>query len=69
MVPQPTTERVPFRLLETPCCSQLFCWVNPRLPIYCPECGTHIYPQVRSCVHYHDDRAILKTHLNEGTPK
>jgi hypothetical protein len=35
-------EKVPFRLIETPCCHTLLCWVNPRLPTYCPECGEQI---------------------------
>lgn len=34
-----THERVVFSLLQTPCCGQLLCWVNPRMPNYCPECG------------------------------
>lgn len=57
----PTTERVPFRLIQTPCCGTLLCWVNPRLPNACPECGTRIYPQVRSCVLVHDPDAMLRT--------
>ena len=56
-----STERVPFRLIQTPCCGQLLCWVNPRLPNCCPECGTRIYPQVRSCVLVHDEQATLRT--------
>lgn len=32
-------ERVHFRLMCMPCCGQMLCWVNPRLPMYCPECG------------------------------
>jgi hypothetical protein len=35
-------ERVIFSLLETPCCFTVLCWVNPRMPNYCPECGTRI---------------------------
>lgn len=57
----PTTERVPFRLIQTPCCETLLCWVNPRLPNACPECGKSIYPQVRSCVLVHDPDATLRT--------
>lgn len=55
-----TTERVHFRFLQAPCCSALLCWVNPRLPNYCPECGTHIFPAIRSCVLNSDDSAFLK---------
>jgi len=31
--------RAHFRLIEMPCCAQVLCWVNPRLPNHCPECG------------------------------
>lgn len=55
-----TLERVHFRLLHTPCCGSLLCWVNPRLPNYCPECGTRIYPEIRSSVHFEDLEATLK---------
>ena len=41
-------ERVPFRLLNMECCGHQLCWVNPRFPSYCPECGIHVYPEVRS---------------------
>ena len=44
---QKTREHVPFRLIRTPCCSHLFCWVNPRLPSYCPECGRFILSLIR----------------------
>jgi hypothetical protein len=36
-----------FRYIQTPCCGQLLCWVNPRLPNYCPECGEHIFAQLK----------------------
>lgn len=42
-----TNEMVPFRLIQTPCCSTLLCWVNPRLPSHCPECGKLIYAKLR----------------------
>jgi hypothetical protein len=35
-------ERVLFSLLQMPCCHTLLCWVNPRMPNFCPECGAHI---------------------------
>lgn len=53
-------ERVHFRYLVTPCCHQQLCWVNARLPMHCPECGKHIYPAVRSCVHVSDEHATLR---------
>lgn len=40
-------ERVHFRLIHTPCCGHMLCWVNPRLPTYCPECGTMIISQLK----------------------
>lgn len=42
-----TTEYVKFRLFNMPCCGQLLCWVNPRLPNYCPECGKHVFTQLK----------------------
>ncbi len=41
-------EKVQFRLFSMPCCGQLLCWINPRLPNYCPECGTHVYPELKT---------------------
>jgi hypothetical protein len=38
---------VSFRLIHTPCCHTLLCWVNPRLPNYCPECGQAIYAAIK----------------------
>lgn len=55
-----TTERVPFRLISTPCCETLLCWVNARLPTYCPECGKLIYMQVKESVRLYDSNAILQ---------
>jgi hypothetical protein len=40
-------ERVHFRLIRVPCCGQMLCWVNPRLPNFCPECGQKVYAQIR----------------------
>lgn len=45
-----TSQTVPFRLLEMPCCHILICWVNSRRPMCCPECGTrvfHHFPKAR----------------------
>lgn len=58
-----TTERVHFRLIQTPCCGQLLCWVNPRFPSFCPECGKGIYPEVKSAVVQTDENGILKLNL------
>jgi ribosomal protein S27E len=40
-------EKVPFRLIECPECHITLCWVNPRLPNYCPECGKHIFLKLK----------------------
>jgi hypothetical protein len=55
-------ERVHFRLIQTPCCGQLLCWVNPRLPNYCPECAKPILMKLRtdsSMILVSDDTAWL----------
>ena len=65
-----THELVTFKLIKTPCCNHLLCWVNPRLPNYCPECGTCILAKIRidpSCIRHRDDRAELKVRdLSQG---
>lgn len=53
-------ERVHFRFIVTPCCSTALCYVNPRLPNYCSECGTRIITQVRECIMISDENAWLK---------
>jgi hypothetical protein len=55
-----TYERVHFRLLVMPCCAHQLCWVNPRFPTYCPECGKRAYPEVRSAVTFDDPNATLQ---------
>lgn len=40
-------ERVKFRLIQTPCCGHMLCWVNPRLPNFCPECGKKIFTSLK----------------------
>ncbi len=52
-------ERVEFRLFNLSCCGHLLCWVNPRLPNYCPQCGKLIYPNCRGDVVLHDANAHL----------
>lgn len=46
-----TTELIQFRLFQMPCCGQLLCWVNPRLPNHCPECGDHVLVRLKSGEH------------------
>jgi hypothetical protein len=40
-------QRVLFRLIQTPCCGTMLCWVNPRLPSFCPECSKPILMHLR----------------------
>lgn len=54
-----------FRLIHTGCCGTLLCWVNPRLPNFCPECGKSCYPAVRSWVTFSDEQAHI-THKEDG---
>lgn len=54
------TERVWFRLMDCPKCSFKMCWVNPRFPNYCPECGKFIYPDIKGNVAISDEDATLK---------
>lgn len=44
-------EQVIFRYIVMPCCHHQVCWVNPRLPNYCPECGENIMARVREAVY------------------
>ena len=54
-------ELVPFRFLSCPACKHQICWVNPRLPNFCPECGKGPHDW-RERVFMRDDEAILMTH-------
>lgn len=60
------TERIPFRLLQMPCCGTLICHVNHRLPTYCSECGTHVFAAIKGCVLACDMDATLKY---KGSPE
>ena len=55
-----SNQRVQFRLIAMPCCAQLLCWVNPRFPNYCPECGKYVFDRVKGCVVDRDDNAWLR---------
>lgn len=55
-----TNERIHFRLLVIECCGAQLCWVNPRFPSFCPECGRSCYPQVRGWAVFVDENAILR---------
>lgn len=56
-------ERVRFTLIQTPCCHTLLCYVNPRMPNYCSECGAKMFAELKShpeCILLRDDNAGLK---------
>lgn len=58
-------ERVLFRVLQTPCCRTILCYVNPRLPNYCSECGERIFAALKQhpeLISMTDDNAWLKYH-------
>lgn len=46
-----TNEQVKFRLFQMPCCGMLLCWVNPRFPNRCPECGEAVFVKLKSEEH------------------
>lgn len=54
-----TTERIPFRLLLMPCCGGMICHVNHRWPMYCSNCGTRVYPEIKGCASISDPEATL----------
>lgn len=57
-------ERVPFRFISCPeeNCRFQMCWVNPRLPNFCPECDRRIIGRIKEQIYMRDDDAILMTH-------
>lgn len=54
-----TTERVEFRLFHMECCGHLLCWVNPRVPSFCPNCSRGCYPAVKGWATLIDKDASL----------
>lgn len=62
-----TNEMVHFRYIVMPCCGTQLCWVNPRLPNYCPECSVLVFEKVKSAVVYEDTRAGIS--YNQWRPK
>lgn len=62
------SEVVPFRLIQCPVCNTLLCWVNSRLPSYCPEGGHFIFDKVRGGVLVYDPNATLRTTLTSDPP-
>lgn len=62
-----TTERVHFRLIHMECCGTLLCYVNPRLPNYCSECGTYVFAAVKGWVLNSDDNAFIRYSQNDSS--
>jgi hypothetical protein len=64
------SERVIFSILSTPCCHTLLCWVNPRMPNYCPECGERFAGGLRrghpEAILFTDDEAMLRHERDIG---
>jgi len=54
------TERIPFRLIAMQCCGTMICHINHRPPMYCPECGKRVWPNVKGWVVIKDEDATLK---------
>lgn len=53
-------ERVHFRFFVMPCCHHQLCWVNPRNPTYCPECGAPMrHGFLKDAVRVSDSNATL----------
>lgn len=64
-MPAKTQELVDFHLYQMPCCGHLLCWVNPRKPNFCPECGEGTLQRLRTHAEFtimHDDQAMLTLH-------
>lgn len=62
----PFNEQVRFRLFEMPCCKHSLCWLNPRLPNYCPECGKLVLLQMRAAEPVIDGPAIMRVVPTKG---
>ena len=63
-IPAIQHEKVCFRLFKMPCCGQMLCWINPRLPNCCPECGSKIFSRMKEdgVTLIFDEDAWLKYH-------
>jgi hypothetical protein len=53
-------ETIEFRLFHMECCGHMLCWVNPRFPTHCPQCGKMCYPAVKGWVTHKDSQATLR---------
>lgn len=60
-------ERVEFKLYRMPCCGHLLCWVNPRKPTFCPQCGEQVFLSLTGdCIMVLDFDAQLTYHHEGG---
>lgn len=55
-------EPVPFKLIYTPCCRTLLCFINHRMPNYCSECGERLLALKKNpeAIIFSDDNAWLE---------
>ena len=55
------SEVVRFRVYHMPCCGHMLCWLNPRIPTFCPECGKSVYSDLKTgqATMVDDDRATV----------
>ena len=62
MVAMTVNETVPFRVFKLPCCGHRLCWVQRKYPMYCPQCGKHVYIDICHGEHTEtsDDNAWMK---------
>lgn len=63
-----TNEQVPFRFIACPECNHQVCWVNPRLPSYCPECGKHILAKLKMGEGIHETRTAWLRIVRDSVP-
>ena len=40
---KPTNQVIHLGYCRCRAANTLICWVNPRRPMYCPECGTRVF--------------------------
>jgi hypothetical protein len=36
------------RVFRFPCCGTILCWINRRIPKYCPECGQPVFVRLKT---------------------
>lgn len=61
------TEYVEFRLFVMPCCGHHLCWVNPRLPSFCCECGAAVYATLKTGEYTHIGPSAARLVIEDKT--